>query len=59
MSPSPRLALLNAGNPGRSPAGTTMHAGLTGMHIAQRAGSGAAQRSAQEPRTTNFSRSRK
>ncbi len=41
--PRPRL---NAGESGRSPEGTTMHAGSTGMHIARRAGSGAAQRSA-------------
>eukprot|EP01031_Cornospumella_fuschlensis_P011578 gene11578-14146_t len=39
-------ALLNAGGSGRSPEGTAMLAGSTGKHIANRAGSGAAQRSA-------------
>jgi hypothetical protein len=44
MSPSPSLALLNAGKPSRSPEGTAMLAGLTGKHIATtgRLGSGPA-----------------
>jgi hypothetical protein len=50
--PSPGLALLNAGEAKLSPAGMAMHAGSTGMHIAQRAGSGAAQRSAQPTRNS-------
>jgi len=35
MSPSPSLALLNAGKAGRSPEGTAMLAGSTGKHIAR------------------------
>jgi len=44
MSPSPSLAPLHAGKPGRSPEGTAMLAGLTGKHIAAkgRLGSGPA-----------------
>jgi hypothetical protein len=34
VDPSPSLAPLNAGQSGRSPEGTAMHAGSTGMHIA-------------------------
>jgi len=41
MSPSPNEY------PDRSPKGTAMLAGLTGKQIARRAGSGAAERSAQ------------
>ena len=43
-SPSPSLALLNAGHASRSPEGTAMLAGLTGKHIASagRLGSGPA-----------------
>jgi len=43
-SPSPNLAPLNAGEPGRSPEGTAMLAGSTGEHIASagRLGSGPA-----------------
>jgi hypothetical protein len=42
MSPSPSLAPLYAGKPGRSPKGTAMLAGSTGKHIATagRLGSG-------------------
>jgi len=44
MSPSPGPALLNAGAPSRSPAGTAMHAASSRMHIANagRLGSGPA-----------------
>jgi len=48
LSPSSGFALLNAGEPSRSPVGTAMHAALSRMHIARRAGSGAAQRSARD-----------
>ena len=48
VNPSPSLAALNAGNPGRSPEGTAMLAALSRKHIAIRAGSGAAQRSARK-----------
>ncbi len=43
-SPSPTLAPLNAGKPGRSPEGTAMLGGLTAKHIALagRIGSGPA-----------------
>jgi hypothetical protein len=52
MNPAPRPVLrrLNAGKPGRSPWGTAMLAGLTGKHIARRAGLGAARRSARTSR---------
>jgi len=36
-NPSPSLAALNAGDPGRSPEGTAMLAGSTGKHIANAA----------------------
>ena len=36
--PSPNLAALNAGEPGRSPEGTAMLAALGRKHIANRAG---------------------
>lgn len=36
MSPSPNLASLNAGEPGRSPAGTAMLVALSHEHIALR-----------------------
>ncbi len=49
VAPSPSLAPLNAGAPGRSPEGTAMLAGSTGKPIAQRAGLGAARRSARIP----------
>jgi hypothetical protein len=44
MSPSPNLAPLNAGKPGRSPKGTAMLAGSTVKHIAmaRRLGNGPA-----------------
>jgi len=44
VSPSPSLALLNAGVPGRSPEGTAMPAALSRKHIAKagRLGSGPA-----------------
>jgi hypothetical protein len=48
VSPSPCIAALNAGNPSRSPQGTAMLAALSRKHIASRAGSGAAQRSARK-----------
>ena len=35
VSSSPSLALLNAGEPSRSPEGTAMLAGLTGKHRQQ------------------------
>jgi hypothetical protein len=40
VSPSSALAPLYAGKPSRSPEGTAMLAGLTGKHIAKRAGLG-------------------
>jgi len=46
VSPSSGSALLNAGEPSRSPEGTAMHAALSRKHIARRAGLGAARRSA-------------
>jgi hypothetical protein len=44
-SPSPSLATLNAGMPGRSPEGTAIARALSPDNIARRAGLGAARRS--------------
>jgi len=51
VSPSSGLALLNAGESGRSPEGMAMLAASSHKHIANRTGSGAAQRSARKSRT--------
>ncbi len=46
FSPSPSLAPLHAGAPGRSPAGTAIARASSPGNIARRAGLGAARRSA-------------
>ncbi len=48
VSPSPALALLHAGQPSRPPEGAAMLAASSRKHIANRAGLGAARRSARK-----------